>query len=105
MEPSGLSWQGLYDRRRRCGYDVCLVSCQAVHNNRKTMQEVTSKTDEKDADSVLDLLRQGKFFLPVERDAALQAAARLMPRHMAWKKRVSHLRNQLRAAILLTVPQ
>jgi transposase len=85
MEPSGIYWQGLYDRLRSCGYDVCLVSCQAVRNNRKTMQETTSKTDEKDAYSVLDLLRQGKFFLPVARDAALQAAYRLMHRSMALK--------------------
>jgi transposase len=105
MEPSGIYWQGLYDSLHRCGYDVCLVSCQAVRNNRKTMQEATSKTDEKDAYSVWDLLRQGKFFLPVERDAALQAAYRLMHRHMALKKRVSQLRNQLRAAIHLTFPE
>jgi transposase len=105
MEPSGIYWQGLYDRLRSCGYDVCLVSCQAVRNNRKTMQEGTSKTDEKDAYSVLDLLRQGKFFLPVERDAALQAAYRLMHRYMALKKRGSQLRNQLRAAIHLTFPE
>jgi transposase len=105
MEPSGIYWQGLYDRLRSCGYDVCLVSCQAVRNNRKTMQETTSKTDEKDAYSILDLLRQGKFFLPVARDAALQAAYRLMHRAMALKKRVGQLRNQLRAAIHLTFPE
>jgi transposase len=69
------------------------------------MQETLSKTDEKDAYSVLDLLRQGQFFLPVERDAELQAAYRLMHRHMALKKRVSQLRNQLRAAIHLTFPE
>jgi transposase len=105
MEPSGIYWQGLYERLRSCGYDVCLVSCQAVHNNRKTMSETTSKTDEKDAYSVLDLLRQGKFFLPVERDAELKAAYRLMHRSMALKKRVSQLCNQLRAAIHLTFPE
>lgn len=105
MEPSGIYWQGLYDRLQSCGYDVCLVSCQAVRNNRKTMQEATSKTDEKDAYSILDLLRQGKFFLPVARDAALQAAYRLMHRSMALKKRVGQLRNHLRAAMHLTFPE
>jgi transposase len=105
MEPSGIYWQGLYERLRSCGYDVCLVSCQAVRNNRKTMPETTSKTDEKDAYSVFDLLRQGKFFLPVERDAELKAAYRLMRRYMALKKRVSQLRNQLRAAIHLAFPE
>jgi transposase len=81
------------------------VHCQAVRNNRKTMQDGTSKTDEKDAYSVFDLLRQGKFFLPVDRDPVLQAAYRVMHRHMALKKRVSQLRNQLRAAIHLTFPE
>jgi transposase len=104
MEPSGISWQALYDRLQGCGDGVCLVHCQAVRNNRKTMQEGTRKTDEKDADRVFDLLRQGKFFLPVERDPALQAAYRLMPRSMALKKRISQLRTQLRAAIPLAFP-
>jgi transposase len=105
MEPSGIYWQALYERLKGCGYEVCLVHCQAVRNNRKTMQEGTSKTDEKDAYSVFDLLRQGKFFLPVERDPELKAAYRLMQRHMALKKRISQLRNQLRAALHLAFPE
>lgn len=105
MEPSGIYWQALYERLTNCGYEVCLVHCQAVRNNRKTMQDGTSKTDEKDAASVFDLLRQGKFFLPVTRDPELKAAYRLMQRHMALKKRVSQLRNQLRAAIHLAFPE
>jgi transposase len=105
MEPSGIDWQALYDRLQGSGYGVCLVHCQAVRNNRKTMQEGTSKTDEKDAYSVFDLLRQGKFFRPVERDPELKAAYRLMQRSMALKKRISQLRNQLRAAIHLAFPE
>jgi transposase len=105
MEPSGIYWQALYERLKSCGYGVCLVHCQAVRNNRKTMQDGTSKTDEKDAYSIFDLLRQGKFFLPVDRDPELQAAYRLMRRHMVLKKRVSQLRNHLRAAIHLTFPE
>jgi len=105
MEPSGLYWHALYDRLTSCGYDVCLVHCPAVRNNRKTMQDGTSTTDDKDAYSICDVLLQGKFFLPVARDAALKAAYRLMRRHMALKKRGSQLRNQLRAAIHLAFPE
>jgi transposase len=105
MEPSGIYWQALYERLKSCGYGVCLVHCQAVRNNRKTMPDGASKTDEKDAYSIFDLLLQGKFFLPVERDPELRAAYRLMQRHMALKKRMSQLRNQLRAAIHLTFPE
>lgn len=104
MEPSGIYWLALYERLRSCGFGVCLVNCQAVHNNRKTLQ-AASKTDEKDAYSIFDLLLQGKFFLPVERDPELKAAYRLMRRHMALKKRVSQLRNQLRGALHLAFPE
>jgi transposase len=105
MEPSGIYWLALYERLTGCGYEVCLVNCQAVCHNRKTMQDGTSKTDTKDAYSVFDLLQQGKFFLPVARDPELKAAYRLMQRHMALKKRVSQLRNQLRAALHLAFPE
>jgi Transposase len=91
MEPSGIYWQALDERRNRCGSGVCLVHCQAVCHHRNTMQDGTRKTDEKDADSVFDLLRPGKFFRPVERDPALQAAYRMMRRHLVLKKRVSQL--------------
>jgi transposase len=99
MEPSGIYWYALFDRLKSCGYGVSLVNCKAVKNNRKTMQGGESKMDQKDAYSILDLLQQGKFFLPVERDHELKAAYGMMQRHMAMKKRVSQLRNELRAAI------
>jgi transposase len=105
MEPSGIYGQALSARLKSCGYEVCLVHCQAVRNNRKTMQDGTSQTDEKDAYSIFDLLWPGQFFLPVERDPAWQAAYRLMQRSMALKKRVRQLRNQLRAAIHLAFPE
>lgn len=105
MEPSGIDWLALYERRTGCGYEVCLVHCQAVCHNRKTMQEGTSQTDAKEAYSVFDLLQQGKFFLPGARDPELKAAYRLMQRHRARKKRVSQLRHQLRAAIHLACPE
>jgi transposase len=105
MEPSGLSWLALYARLTGCGYEVCLVNCQAVCHNRKTMQEGTSKTEAKAADSVFDLLPQGKFLLPVARDPELKAAYRLRQRHLALKKRVRQRRHQLRAALHLAFPE
>jgi hypothetical protein len=104
MEPSGLSWPARYERLKSCGYGVCLVHCQAVRNHRKTRQDGTSKTEEKDAYRLFALLRQGKFLLPVDRAPALQAAYRLRRRHMALKKRVRPRRHHLRAAIPLPCP-
>jgi transposase len=105
MEPSGIYWYSLYERLKRCGFGVCLVNCLAVKNNRRTMSDGASKTDPKDAHSVYDLLAQGKFFLPVARDSELAAAYRLMRRHMAVKKRVHRLRNQIRGALHLSFPE
>jgi transposase len=105
MEPSGIYWLALYERLTGCGYAVCLVTCQAVCHNRKTMQEGTSKTDAQDAYSVFDLLQQGTFLLPVARDPELTAAYRLMQRHRALKQRGSQLRNQLQAALHLAFPE
>jgi len=105
MEPSGIYWYGLYHRLRRCGYPVCLVDTKAVSNNRKTMPDGHSKTDPKDARCIHDLLLQGKFFLPVQRDDELAAAYRLLRRHMALKKRISQVRNRLRGALHLSFPE
>lgn len=105
MEPSGIYWYALFERLKNCGYGVCLVNCQAVSNNRKTMPEGIDKTDEKDAHSIFDLLIQGKFLLPVQRDPELSAAYRMMQRHMSLNKRISRIRNQLRQAIHLAFPE
>ncbi len=104
LEPSGLSWQARDARRQRGGSGVCLVHGQAVRNQRQTMQEGPRNTEEKEADRLFDLRRQGQVFLPVERDPALQAASRLMPRSLALHKRISHLRHPRRAAIPLACP-
>jgi transposase len=104
MEPSGISWQALDERLKRGGYEGCLGHCQAVRNNRKTMQDGTSHTADKEAYSLFALRRQGQCFLPVERAPAWPAAYRLRQRSRAWKKRVRQRRHQLRAAIPLAFP-
>jgi hypothetical protein len=42
------------------------------------MPDGANKTDEKDAHSIFDLLIQGKFLLPVQRDPELMAAYCMM---------------------------
>lgn len=69
------------------------------------MHDGISKTDEKDAHSIFDLLQQRKLFLPAEREPELRAAYRMMQRNVAMKKWVSRMRNQLRAAIHLAFPE
>jgi Transposase len=104
LEPSGLSWQALYESLPACGDGVCLVPGQAVRHHRQPRPEGTRKTDATDASRGCDGLRQGKFLLPVARAPALQAASWLRPRAMALPKRLSHLRHPRRAALHRALP-
>ena len=104
MEPSGLDGQGLSDRGRRGGSDVCLVRGQAVPHHHKTMQAATRQTEEQDASRVWALRRPGTFVLPGARAGALPAASRVRHRPRALTKRVRHRRHHLRAALPRPLP-
>ena len=104
MEPSGVYWKPLAAQLRQRGYAVVLVHTKAVRHNRQTMRD-GSKTDSKDAFAIWDLLRQGKFFLPLERDAEHEAAYRLMQHYAASRRRSAQIRNQLRAVLALAFPE
>src|SRR5262245_34803414 len=98
VSSSGVGWQVCLER-----YTRVLMKASLEFPNH--FLKIYSKTDEKDAYSVFDLRQPGKFFLPVERDPALQAAYRLRQRHMALTKPGSQLRHQLRAALHLAFPE
>lgn len=105
MEPTGIYWQTI---RRMLGKRTWVVSCTdpaRVKHNRKTLKGSGSKTDRKDAYCVFDLLRQGKVFFPLERDAELEGAHRFMRRYQACRKRTSEIQNQLRDALYLVFPE
>lgn len=105
MEPSGTYWKPLFAQLRLRGYRVVSVDAKAVKHNRKTLSGNGSKTDKKDAYCIYDLLRQGKFFLPVERDPELESVYRLMQHYEDSRKRSGQIRNQLRALIGLAFPE
>lgn len=105
MEPSGVYWKPLFAQLRRRGYRIVLVDPAAVKHNRKTLSGNGSKTDKKDAFCIYDLLRQGKFFLPVEQDPELESVYRRMQHYEDSRKRTGQIRNQLRALIGLAFPE
>ncbi len=105
MEPSGVYWKPLYEQLRTRGSRQVLVHAKAVKHNRETQGDNASKTDRKDAFSIWDLLRQGKYFTPVERDPEQAAAYRLMRRYEDSRKRSEEIRNQLRGSLALAFPE
>ena len=84
---------------------VCCVDPKAVKNNRKTLRGNQSKTDVKDAYSVVDLLLQGKFFFPVERDADMEMAHRLMKRYETCRVQTYRIQNRLRETVYMAFPE
>jgi len=64
-----------------------------------------SKTDRKDAFCIWDLLRQGKYFTPVERDPEHAAAYRIIRHYEDSRKRSDEIRNQLRGTLALAFPE
>ena len=105
MEPSGAYWKALYEQLQTLGYRVVLVHAKAVKHNRETQGDNASKTDRKDAFCIWDLLRQGKYFTPVERDPEHAAAYRLMRHYEDSRKRSDEIRNQLRSSLALAFPE
>jgi transposase len=105
MEPTGVYWQTIRRMLSDRGWAVCCTDPARVKHNRKTLKGNGSKTDRKDAYCILDLLRQGKVFFALERDAELEGAHRFMRRYEACRKRTSEIRNQLRDALYLVFPE
>ena len=105
MEPSGIYWKPLFSFLECLGYETVLVHPSAVLHNRKTYPDGAHKTDRKDAECVWDLLRQGKHFIPVERDADQAVAYRMMKYYDDCRQRMDQIRNQLRCTLALAFPE
>ena len=104
-EPTGVYWKPLHHYLQAQGHAVVLVHGKAVQSNRKTMADNGSQTDRKDAYCILDLMRQGKCFLPIRRDPQQEAAYRFLQHYEDSKKRCTQIRNQLRALLSLAFPE
>jgi transposase len=105
MEPTGPYWKPLFAQLKGRGYPLVLVHSKAVKHNRKTMAGNDGKTDSLDTLCIWDLLRQGKSFVPVEREAKLEAAYRMMHHYEDSCKRSGQIRNQLRAVLAVAFPE
>ena len=96
MEPSGVYWKPLFAQLRLRGYQVVSVDAKAVKHNRKTLSGNGSKTDRKDAYCIYDLLRQGKFFLPVDSAAGARGVSGALA-GSPWSLGTTFLRPAVRA--------
>ena len=68
MKPSSDYWIHLYEYLDLREKRAVIVSSLIVNHNRETINVSKDKSDSKDAYNIADLMKQGKFYLPICRD-------------------------------------
>ena len=105
MEPSGYYWIHLYEHLTRCGKRAITVSPLAVNRNRETINVSRDKSDPKDAYNIADLMRQGKFYLPIYRDKEIRELKRFTKIYYRLVAQRSSLRCRLRGIVGYIFPE
>jgi transposase len=101
MEPSG-GYQKLIGNylEQQCGYRVVQVSGVVANRNRRTMGGSWLKTDSRDAENLVDLLRQGKIIRYESSCGALEEARRLLKCERMMAQESSRVKVRMRNRLL-----
>jgi len=105
MEPSGYYWIHLYEHLVNCGKRTVTVSPLAVNRNRETINVSKDKSDPKDAYNIADLMKQGKFYLPIYRDKKIRELKRFSKIYYRLIGQRASLRCRLRGAVGYIFPE
>lgn len=105
MEPSGYYWIHLYEHLINCGKRTVTVSPLAVNRNRETINVSKDKSDPKDAYNIADLMKQGKFYLPIYRDKKIRQLKRFTKIYYRLIAQRTSLRCRLRGAVRYIFPE
>lgn len=105
MEPSGYYWIHLYEDLVIREKTVVTVSPLAVNRNRETINVSKDKSDPKDAYNIADLMKQGKFYLPIYRDKEIRELKRFSNIYYRLIGQRASLRCRLRGAVGYIFPE
>ena len=105
MEPSGYYWIQLYEHLTESSKKVVTVSPLAVNRNRETINVSKDKSDPKDVYNITDLMKQGKFYLPIYRDKQMRQLKRLMQIYYRLIAQKASLRCRLRGVVGYIFPE
>jgi len=105
MEPSGYYWIHLYEYLDLREKRVVTVSPLAVNRNRETINVSKDKSDPKDAYNIADLIKQGKFYLPIYRDKEIRQLKRFMQMYYRLITQKASLRCRLRGVVGYIFPE
>ena len=105
MEPSGSYWKHLYQFLTDKGQIAVTVSPLAVSRNRETIDVSKDKSDPKDAYNIGDLLMQGKFYFPIQRNTLISQLNRYMHIYYRAVTELGRIRARLREAVGYVFPE
>lgn len=83
LEPSGDYWKPLAYYLKERDYQVVLVNPYHTKQSKELIDNSQIKNDEKDAYTIADLCKQGKFFMPVLPEGVY---ANLREINLAWQR-------------------
>ena len=99
MEPTGHYWRKLAYFARECGYEVRFIRTTALRHHRELDESASAKSDSRDALTITNITREGKYIDTVIEDGLLrQLRALAKARERLLRYSVS-AKNSLHAAL------
>lgn len=105
MEPSSVYWQPLYHQLGADGGECVLTNPLWVKRNRQTYTMSPDKNDDKDAYSIGDMLKQGKFSLPLKRPRLYKLLRARLDRYDRLLEDIQRVKARFRLMLGVVFPE
>ena len=99
MEPTGHYWRKLAYFARECGYEVRFIRTTALKHHRELDESASAKSDPRDALTLTNITREGKYIDTVIEDGRMRQLRALVKVREKIQKRNASAENSLHAAL------
>ena len=99
MEPTGHYWRKLAYFAREHGYEVRFIRTTALKHHRELDESASAKSDQRDALTITNITREGKYIDTVIEDGRMRSLRTLVKVREKIQKRNVSAKNSLHAAL------
>jgi len=99
MEPTGHYWRKIAYYAKECGYEVRFIKTTSLKHQRELDESSSAKNDLRDAVTITNIVREGKYIDTVIEDGALRELRMLGHLRENIRRKSSAAQNRLRAVI------
>ena len=99
MEPTGHYWRKIAYYSKDCGYEVRFVKTTALKHQRELDESSNAKNDMRDAVTIANIVREGKYIDTVIEDGALRELRMVGHLRENIQRKSSAAQNRLRAVL------